>query len=231
MAADLSLIAQLFDFYTLKDLASRYTHMSDATAKLIGFRKEDDCLGLDDRSINCPAVESAEAFMNQDQWVLRTQKKMVNLDIHHYADQPHILLTTKTPYFQGEDLVGTFCGCTEWSSETMMRLCAALTELDRQYYPKHTRDRSYQLSELMIQDDLSPREMDCLFYLLRSKSAKEIGKRLKLSPRTVEWHLANIREKLHCTTKAEVIDRAISNGYLHYVPRHLLTADCSPRIL
>lgn len=230
MAPDLSLIAQLFDFYTLKDLASRYTHISDATAKLIGFRKADDCLGLDDRSISCPAVESAEAFMNQDQWVLRTQKKMLNLDIHHYADQLHILLTKKTPYFQGDALVGTFCGCTEWSSERMMRLCAALTELDRRYYPKQSRDRSYQISGLMVQDDLSPQEMHCLFHLLRSKSAKEIAKCLNLSHRTVEWHLANIRGKFQCTTKAEVIERAVSKGYLHYVPQHLLTTDFSQEI-
>lgn len=227
MTPEFTLLGQLFDFYIIKDVNSKYTHMSDATAKLIGYEKADDFLGLDDRAINCPAVSSAEAFMKQDQWVIQTQKKMINLDIHQYADRPYILLTKKVPGFQDTRVAGTVCGCTELSSQAMMRLCSTLTELDHQYYPKQTRDRSYQISELMVQEDLSPREMDCLFYLLRSKSAKEIAQRLNVSHRTVEWHLSNIRLKLQCRNKNELIENAVSKGYLQYVPQHLLMGNLS----
>lgn len=52
---------------------------------------------------------------------------------------------------------------------------------------------------------LSKREIDCLKLYLKGKSAKNIGEKLGLSPRTVEFYLANIKNKLSCHTKPELI--------------------------
>lgn len=221
--ADFQLLEQLFEFCAIKDLKSRYLHMSPAMTKLVGYQKEEEIVGTDDYALKCPAVASAETFIAQDAWVTQTQNKMMNLDIHEYADGIHMLFTRKTPYFKKEELLGSLFGCVEWTSAAMMQLASVLTEWDQLYYPKRQKGRSYQMSAGPYQDQLSPREMDCLFYLLRNKTAKEIAKRLNLSYRTVEWHIANIRMKFQCATKTEIIEQAVSNGYLHYVPQHLLT--------
>lgn len=57
---------------------------------------------------------------------------------------------------------------------------------------------------------LSKRELDCLHPLIRGKTAKEIGKILNLSPRTVESYLENIKSKLSVDSKAELIDLIIN---------------------
>lgn len=52
---------------------------------------------------------------------------------------------------------------------------------------------------------LSPREISCIKYLLKGKTAKEIAKHLNLSYRTIEYYLENIRSKTGCRNKYELI--------------------------
>lgn len=57
---------------------------------------------------------------------------------------------------------------------------------------------------------LSKRELDCLKLLTKSHSFKEIGKTLSLSPRTVETYVNNMKNKLGCDTKKQLIDLIFS---------------------
>jgi DNA-binding CsgD family transcriptional regulator len=52
---------------------------------------------------------------------------------------------------------------------------------------------------------LSRRENQCLNYLSFGKTAKEIGKELNISNRSVELYLKNIKNKLSCDNKFEMI--------------------------
>ena len=69
---------------------------------------------------------------------------------------------------------------------------------------------------------LTTKERECLFYFIRGKSCKMIGKILGLSPRTVEDYIYNIKLKFDCTLKNELLDRAIELGYLYDLPASLL---------
>lgn len=53
----------------------------------------------------------------------------------------------------------------------------------------------------------SKREKDCIKELLKGKTSIQIGKTLKLSFRTVEHYLDNIKKKLNCNTKFEIFER------------------------
>lgn len=53
--------------------------------------------------------------------------------------------------------------------------------------------------------EFSPRERSCINYLLKGKTAKEIARHLSLSYRTIEYYLANIRDKTGCRNKYELI--------------------------
>lgn len=65
---------------------------------------------------------------------------------------------------------------------------------------------------------LSKRQSECLYYLLRGKSAVAIAKILKLSPKTVEYYIDEIKNKMRCRNKAELIEKAIDNGYIEFNP-------------
>lgn len=55
------------------------------------------------------------------------------------------------------------------------------------------------------------REKECIQYLLYGMTAKEIAKELKLSPRTVETYLENIKTKIDCFSKTQLIQKIIKD--------------------
>lgn len=52
---------------------------------------------------------------------------------------------------------------------------------------------------------VTPREIECLYHLSQEKTCKEIAQSLRLSPRTVEYYLNNIKEKSGYKTRARLI--------------------------
>jgi DNA-binding CsgD family transcriptional regulator len=71
----------------------------------------------------------------------------------------------------------------------------------KQLFPK--KKRTNQPISQSIQ--LSPRELSCIQYLLKGKTAKEIANHLNLSYRTIEYYLEIIRSKTGCRNKYELI--------------------------
>jgi DNA-binding CsgD family transcriptional regulator len=56
----------------------------------------------------------------------------------------------------------------------------------------------------------SRRERECLYYLSRAKTAKEISRILNVSTRTIEHYIENIKIKTGISTRTELIAYAIS---------------------
>lgn len=54
---------------------------------------------------------------------------------------------------------------------------------------------------------LTPREAECLFYLSSGHSAKMIGRLISISPRTVEVYIENVKKKLDCRTRVQLISK------------------------
>ena len=69
---------------------------------------------------------------------------------------------------------------------------------------------------------LSKRQLECWFYLLRGKTAKEIGKILNVSFRTIEAHIEQLKFKFDCSARSMLIEKAIIAGYMHDIPETLL---------
>lgn len=71
-----------------------------------------------------------------------------------------------------------------------------------------------QLAPFDLLNSLSPREREVLQLVAEGHSAAEIGKRLHISPRTVEMHRANLMRKLGLKRPAELIRYALRRGIL-----------------
>ena len=56
---------------------------------------------------------------------------------------------------------------------------------------------------------LTARQLDCIYYLVKGFSTKQIAKILLLSPRTIEHYLENIKIKLDVDTRVELIAKAL----------------------
>lgn len=59
---------------------------------------------------------------------------------------------------------------------------------------------------------LTPRQRDVLRLVAEGNSAREIGARLKISSRTVEYHKYRLMEELKLRSSAELIRYAIKHG-------------------
>ena len=81
--------------------------------------------------------------------------------------------------------------------------CLADLNSDIQQY--NLNDLSVKLAE-KCNVNTSKREIQCLYYLMKGKSARETGTLLNLSQRTVEYYLNCLKEKMHCSRKSELIE-------------------------
>ena len=59
---------------------------------------------------------------------------------------------------------------------------------------------------------LNERQIQVLTLVARGKTSTEIGRKLQLSKRTVDFHINNARIKLHATTRTEAVTKAVAAG-------------------
>jgi len=65
---------------------------------------------------------------------------------------------------------------------------------------------------------LSVREAQCIFYVIRGHSMTSIAEILSLSPRTVEDHINNIKNKLGAKNRRELITAMLAQGFNEMIP-------------
>lgn len=222
-----SVIQNMEDMILVQDLSHKFVFSNDYTAKLFGYKNSEIMCGISAHEIRCRAADSASQFTEQNQRVIKEKSSINLLDIHKYADNnTHIFLTKKSPVFQNGILTYTLCHCREISQDSFQRLSIAIAQDDNFFHKSQSDDqRTYQLAR--EQDELTKRELECLFFLLRGKTAAQIANFLFLSKRTVENHIVNIKQKLNCTKKSELIEYGMSQGYLNIIPESLLKKELS----
>lgn len=226
---ELDILAQFPGLICVMNRDSELVYANEYTARLFGYENADAALGIKADAMRCQAAESAQEFQEQDQFVLTTNDNINILDIHTYAqNQPKILLTKKKPFIQHNQIVGVLCYCTEINSEAFSKICHSIMSADKTYYPKkQVGERSYTIGTIQQNSELTSREKDCLFYLIRGKTQKEIARILDISPRTVETHKTNIKMKWQCQSYSEVIEVAIMKGFLNYLPKNIVEREIS----
>ena len=80
-------------------------------------------------------------------------------------------------------------------------------------YKKRRILRMYKLGNKFKDVYFSKREAECMMYLLRGKSIRNIAGILQLSPRSVEFYIRNMKKKLGCGTKFELIDLVAESDF------------------
>ena len=89
---------------------------------------------------------------------------------------------------------------------------AAWVEDQRVMLPK----RRYVLDEERQQLYLTYREAQCMLLFIHGKTVIKAAHCLSLSPRTVEYYLNNMKAKLKCRTKSELIELILQTQFLRH---------------
>jgi len=73
---------------------------------------------------------------------------------------------------------------------------------------------TYPRMEVELADTtlLPPRRAEVVMYAARGMSAKEIGRRLGISPATVEWHLDEAKNQFHALTRLDLVSQGWMQG-------------------
>lgn len=80
----------------------------------------------------------------------------------------------------------------------------------------------------IVVTNLTSKEKTIINLLSKGSSYKQIADFLKISPRTVEWHMGNVAKKTQCHNRIEIIEFARQAGLLGEKPesnffrKHLL---------
>lgn len=69
--------------------------------------------------------------------------------------------------------------------------------------------------------NLTRRESEVLYYLIRGYSARETAERLDVKKRTVIGYIDNIKNRWGVTSRGKLIEKAINMGYAHVIPSSL----------
>lgn len=64
--------------------------------------------------------------------------------------------------------------------------------------------------------ELTRREVEVLSHIIQGKSSREVAEILFVSKRTVDFHLANVYDKLHVNNRVQAFRRATRLGLIPY---------------
>lgn len=94
---------------------------------------------------------------------------------------------------------------------------------------RHTRAAYIFIGSSSNPTKITVREADCLLHFAKGKTICSTAKALNLSPRTVEYYLRNMKSKLKCYSKAELIEKICDNICLESIKQQIKNIEKSQR--
>lgn len=222
---DFNLLKEVFvqfpGLVIFKDLNSVYKGVNQLAAELLGFKKIDELIGIADYDIRCEAAIFAGLARDFDKLTI-SEKEVKTLDVIKYADGKiwTLIDTKKLVFNKNKDPVGILCHAMPVKNENLTKIAVNLLKINqRKNSTSQIECGIFSLTnEKYNHYRLSKQESFCLFFLVRGNTAKLIAKKMNISFRTVESYLENIKIKLNCKNKSELIAKAIEEGFLTTIP-------------
>jgi DNA-binding CsgD family transcriptional regulator len=201
---------------------NRVAFANNTFAKLLGFKSSDDVVDIPYMNMRCKAVEDHESFEKQNSQVFSRKKKTTALGCHRYAndDDWRIILCEKSPLLNNEgEMIGLINYSIDITNYNLIDCSRFILSSLNKANIAHPRNFFYLIEDGTVNTyKLSKRQTECLFFLLRGKTDKEIGGILGLSSRTIESYINEIKFKMNCLTRTEVIEKAFSEGMANILP-------------
>jgi len=206
-----------------KDKESRFVSVTSYCKKVLGFQAKDDICGLTDSEIPCGVSEKSSEFRLQDIEVM-SGKDLSILDVHEYADGGFRSFITRKTRTVGENgaVTGVVCVGREVCEQEWLAVIQTLTEDMSPFHEKGS--LSWEISGKPFGAfGLSPRLSECLFWMIRGKTAQEMASQMGLSRRTVESYTEDLKNKMCCEKKSEIVEKAVEAGCLYKIPQNVLS--------
>lgn len=205
---------QLPGYIGWKDINGYHLGCNRNLAAVLHLKDSTEIIGLQDHELADHTIESSLFHKKNDQLVLKGD----TIRGIHKSAAPYdgkLFYFVKKPLFnKANKMTGLIYYCHEFVASTAL---SSLFDINIKYgaefVPSH-----YRIGSHDNVFNLSTRELECLFFILRGRSAKQIGEIMCLSKRTIESYIENIKSKFGCNTKSDLLLIAITNGYINHLP-------------
>lgn len=189
----LGILAQLPNCVFWKNTRSEFLGCNQQFARYAGLPDAQAIRGITDFEL--PWQEFAREYREGDQKIFDGVPFHSCIEtILHTNGQMLNIYVNKTPlYDQHGQVMGVIGSFTAISTEEI---------------------QSYQNRLVQQKNNLTSREKDIAKLILMGKTCKNIASLLQLSFRTVENHLANIKDKLQVSSKSELIEKLLNQDGL-----------------
>lgn len=194
-----------------KDTEGRLLGCNQNQIKFLGISKK-NIIGKNTLEIGglCKWSKGATNLVHQNSLsVVKNFSAQYLEEILFIKETPQTVLSFKSPLITAEK---TICGLAGVSILTTNHKNSKKIE---SYLEKTANLITFKLSTTTIFPKLAKRELECLHFIIRGLTAKQIGKVLNLSFRTVESYIENMKYKFNCSSRSELIGKAIDLGYIH----------------
>lgn len=213
-----NIFEQLPGYIGWKDMNFRHLGCNRNLAQILKLKSASHILGLTDDEL-IGTSEALSKFHRENDMVAMSGK---TVKAFHQSLPPYdgsCFYFTKKPILDNENnITGLIYYCQKFES----KLLHTLASRDKKYFLGNAASTYYLGVDTNNPFKLSVRELETLFYLLRGKTAKQIAEITRLSKRTIEAYIEQIKNKSGCDTKANLLASAISNGYMSIIPPQFL---------
>ncbi len=218
-------INQMPNCFTVSDLNSQFLLANNTSIQWFGFKSLDAMTGKIYADMPCRAAEQHANFMQQDEMILQNKGhgKIIGLYCYHNYDWK-IVFAEKYPLKneQGE-IIALVTHISDMTNSSFIDINKFVSLVLQNNSIRFYEQKGYLVEESPpTQFALSPRLSECLFFLIRGDSAKDIAVRLGISSRTVECYIDQLKINWNCNSKSELIQKALSLGYMNKIPASLL---------
>lgn len=194
MIIDENIFVQIPTYIFWKDLNLKYRGCNTDFAHVAGINCVNQVIDKTDYDLIWGDTH-ADLYRLGDLSVLDGIKQESIIEPQYRADKTvNILITKRTLLDKNKQIIGVIGSYTE--------------HRDVNYHSR------YDVSNHNI--PLSKQQAECLYYLAKGMTSKQIANEMDLSYRTVEHYVSDIKCKLKCRTRSELIDKALSINFIKY---------------
>lgn len=189
-----------------KDKDFRYTYCNENMARIAGLDTTEQLIGKKDEE--CIWGDRAELYYHGDRMVMAGKPWVNTLEKLTTCKGEMRVLVSKNRLFNN---LGETIGITG------VLVDVSGNPFFKQAGDYNIRKKHYELGSRFNNEYITSRELQVLKLLIYGFTANKIGKRLYISPKTVESHIDNIKIKLQVETKGEIMLVAIKEGFLSFL--------------
>jgi len=183
-------IRQLPTLAGWKNIQFEYLDVSESFLPRMKLKNRDKLIGNTDFNLAFKSDEYPKKFREQDEKVINQKTMIKSIDIiDYYGIGVEIMNTIKFPVYDTAGNITGLGGIAISLDPSFIQHISHLTAHNNKnlgaIFTKLKHEATYELNTIFGNKQLSKRQAECLFYMIRGNSAKMIANQLGLSVRTI----------------------------------------------